>query len=543
MLCGTALQHATRLQPFASYLQADRQLQAIVLSLIAGVPQTTETASSLTELSLDAESFEAETRHKLQLILKDRQRLPLNGEHRPGPGKDTDVISSSRLHGRTLYETHYEKVCEHERQTEMKRQVFDAYHEKLFIADDVDTEDLLVDSQPFESCEDFLVCLDTFYSVSFGSCVELDCADSLPLIDAFASEVRRAQLERVPAKPRRKPEFTRSVSFQSSLGKATVTRKLDVVESTVCLEPPVSKRGAFHSHSISETDLNVCQKSPAILQRVPSGPAEIDISLSKGGLDVTDLTTLHSSSKGIQHTQSVSAAGLPASEDCFGRTRHNASVCCSGSMSHSGCSRSAVVNCLSESVLPPATVGRLKFDGEIAETERLAEWLNGWAVRHCEPGNVNRVRSSALRVRVSPQLVAYSLWLIDSCEHFTPRVGDVTVAMVHGQMAASVPPRQERSYYSTLVNSASARDEHVSPQRDRRSSRGTASSATGQEVPADYVTRGKEGDRTEKVARRAEVASGVGRQTGSQDIQASSSLQELTEPVNRSANNNIDRCE
>jgi len=62
----------------------------------------------------------------------------------------------------------------------------------------------------------------------------------------------------------------------------------------------------------------------------------------------------------------------------------------------------------------------------------------------------NPTRSSAIRVRVSPQLLAYSLWLIESrYQHFTPRVSDITVAVVHKQVPASVPREQSRS--STLI--------------------------------------------------------------------------------------------
>ena len=289
--CITALQYATHLLPFASYLHADRQLQATMLSLIMELPLTSETASILAKFFVDVDSAVPETRDTLCWILKEWEDLLLD-DRRPSDGK---VASGSMLHGQTLAAAYHEKVCEHEQVLDKKRKAFGAYHKKLFIPGDVPIEDLLIGSRPFESRNDFLVCLDMFYSISFGSCVETESTGSIPLIDAFASSVREAQLELVPTKVTKKPKFTRCVSIQSSQVKSAVTEKLDTVENTVCLEPKPSriKCGLSRSRSESETDLNVGRKAAAILQRSSSQPVEIDDLMSRNGLDVTKATKLH----------------------------------------------------------------------------------------------------------------------------------------------------------------------------------------------------------------------------------------------------------
>ena len=153
----------------------------------------------------------------------------------------------------------------------------------------------------------------------------------------------------------------------------------------------------------------------------------------------------------------------------------------------------------------------------------------------------NPTRSSAIRVRVSPQLLAYSLWLIESrYQHFTPRVSDITVAVVHKQVPASVPREQSRS--STLITNGGV--ESTFFQRGNQSN-GAGSSATGQEVSLDHVKGGTKGRKKQKPVTddgmNDEDADGVNDQTWLQDIQDASSPQRATESGNRSANNNTDR--
>ena len=541
-LCTTALQHATCLLPFGSYLHADRQLQAVVLSLIPELPQTTETASILAEFFPDAESLEPEIWDKFHRILKEWQGvLSRDGS------EDTDVTSNSTPHEQTLDVTYYEKIRERERQCHKKRQAFGAYHDKLFIADDVEREDLLIGSRPFESCDDFLICLDTFYSVGFGSCLEPEATSiSLPLIDVFADKVRQEQLERLPARLTKKSQFTRSISVRPSpQAKSAVMRELDVVENTFCRlsEPPPSKCSFDCSRSMNDADFAV-QQLQDILPHISSQPIEVDISSqpievdalsSKNGLDMTNSAKLHGTSAAKQNTDDGNYVAPSGSPNSFVKARHTSGLSSIEFTSVGDRIKHSFVDHLSESVLPPATVERLKFDGEIAETERLAEWLSGWTVRQ----SINQARASAIRVRVSPQLLVYSLWLIDSCHNFTPRVNDVTVAVIHGQTPASAP--RELSYSSVLVSNVE--DENMSLRRGRQSS-GTGSSSTGQGKPANDVKKREKGRKEQKAIRRDElndeVVSGVDQRTWSWDIQTSS-LQELTEAVNKSTNNNSDR--
>lgn len=510
-----------------------------MISLILELPLTSETAVILAQFFVDVESVVPETRDTLCWVLKEWEDLLLD-DRQQGDGK---VASGSMPRGQTLAAAYHEKVCEYEQQVDKKRQAFGAYHKKLFVPGKVLTEDLLIGSRPFESCSDFLVCLDTFYSVSFGLCIEAESTCSLPLIDAFASRVREAQFELLPAEVTKKPKFTRSISIHSSHLKSDVTEKLDIVDNTVCSlpKPPRIKCGLTHTRSESETELNVGQKSAAVVQRSSSQPTEVTDLMSRNGLDVKKATALHDTVTTTQNAYNSNASARHTNSDP-NIAKHTTSLCSVESTSNSD--RVKPVDCLPKSVLPMATVERLKFDGDVAQTERLAQWLNGWTMRHYA-GN-NRARSSAIRVRVSPQLLAYSLWLIDNCQQFTPRVDDVTIAVVHGQTPASVP--HEPSCSSAVVDNGSVRNDSTSVQGGQQASR-TGSSATGQEVPAAYAKKGKKGRKKQrKIVHSdesdAEVASGVGHQLCSQqEMWASASDEELAEPDNRSTNNNVDRCD
>jgi len=538
------LQYATHLLPFASFLCADSQLQTTILSLILELPQTAKTASTLAELFPDSQFLEEDTRNKLDQMLKEWQDLFVTGNLQPGENVDNIVTGTSTPCRQTLAMLYYEKVRDRERQLSKIRQAFGAYHEKLFTTSDTETEDLLVGSRPFESCNDFLVCLDMFYSVGFGSCLESEGPD-LPIIDAFASRIRQAQLEVRPAKESKKPKLMRSVSLQSSRVESSVAKEKAHLKNTVGSLPklPANKHDLLRSHSVSEADLNSSQKPTAILQRSLSQPVKIGTQMCKSGLDIRNLTRLCDTNMGMENANNNNSNALHASGDRFTKSRCTTSLGSTEMVPNGVHIKPAFIDYLSESVLPPATVERLEFEGEIAETERLVEWLNGWAVQK-GTGN-NPTRSSAIRIRVSPQLLAYSLWLIESrYQHFTPSVSDITVAVVHGQVPASVPREPSRS--STLITNGSVGVETTSFQRGNHFN-GAGSSATGQEVPVDHVSGGTKGRKKQKpVANDVmsdEEADGVNGQIWLQDIQDALSPQHATKSGNRSANNNADRSD
>ena len=464
----------------------------------------------------------------------------------PGVNIDNIVNGTSTPCSQTLAMLYCEKVGDRERQLHKIQQTFGAYHEKLFTTSDIEAEELLVGSRPFESCCDFLVCLDMFYSISFGSCIESE-GPSLPIIDAFASRIRQVQLEVLPAKETKKPKFTRSVSLQSSRVESSVAKEKARLRLKHTVGPlpklPPNKRDLLRSRSVGEADLNTGQKPAAILQRTLSQPVKIGVPMSKSGLDIRNSARLRDASTGMVNANNNNSNALHKSRDPFMKSRFNTSLGSTELESYGVHIKPAFIDYLSASVLPPATVEQLEFTGQIAETERLVEWLNGWAVRN-NAGN-NPTRSSAIRVRVSPQLLAYSLWLIESrYQHFTPRVNDITVAVVHGQVPASVP--REPSCSSTLVTNGSVAVEATSFQRGNQSS-GTGSSATGQEVPADHVKGGTNGWKELKPVADEEMsdedADGVNQQTWSQDTQDDLSPQHANESGNRSANNNTDRSD
>jgi len=377
-LCTTALQYATHLLPFASFLCADSQLQATILSLILELPQTTETASTLAELLPDSQFLEADTRNKLDQILKEWQGLFVTGNLQPGENVDNIVTGTSTPCRQTLAMLYYEKVHDRERQLSKIWQAFGAYHEKLFTTSDTETEDLLVGSRPFESCNDFFFCLDMFYSISFGSYIESARPD-LPIINAFASKIRRAQLEVQPAKETKKLKFTRSVSLQSSRVESSVAKEKARLKNTVDPPPklPANKHDLLRSHSVNEADLNSSQKPPAILQQSLSQPVKIGALMSKSGLDIRNSTRLHDTSMGVGNANNNNSNALCASQDLFKKSRYSSIVGSTELESNGVRVKTAFVDYLSESVLPPATVERLDFAGEIAETERLVEckWM------------------------------------------------------------------------------------------------------------------------------------------------------------------------
>jgi len=405
VLCTTALEYAGHLKPFARYLHADGQLQALIMSLIHEMPQTAQTASMLAQLLPEVKFLEQKTKKHLHHLLEKWQTELLTDSLQVCENENTSVVGTPC--NSTLAAAYYENVREHRRQVDMKQQTFGAYHEKLFAAEDGKTEDLFIGSRPFESCSDYLVCLDMFYSVSFVSCTESESAASLPLIDAYASEVREAQLGLLSAKITKRPKYMRNISIQSSF-HPVLGQKSDIVKNTVCPVPKVL------------------------------------LNMNRNGLNVADFSGLFNSSTENQNTNDVNF--------CAPQPNLNQSVKATNPQSfeiafNKDSSKPKLVNYLPESVQPLESVTRLKFDGDVAQAERLAEWLSRWAERP-HYGEANHVQSSAIKVQVSPQLLAYSLWLIDSCQHFTPGVTDITVAVVHGRVPASVP--REPLYPSTL---------------------------------------------------------------------------------------------
>ena len=530
--------------PFASFLHADLQLQSVILALIAELPETTETASVLSELFPDPESLEPETRDRLRQILKEWQGLVVTDASQPNVDGNVAEAGSNADQVTTLAGVYRAKVYDHKRRLDKTQQAFGAYEEKLFISSNTNAEDLLVGSRLYECQMDFLLCLDTFYSISFGSCIESE-GTRPPLIDAFRSEVYQAQLELLPPKVIKKQKFGQDVGTRCTPWmNSTTGKKSDIAENALCctIISPRSKHARSRSHSASETDLNVGWNSRVTLQRVLSQPADFDVSASKTGLDVISAAGLCDADVDMENTNNNNSSGLQLNSDSSVDPGLSASICSVDSMSKTDCIKPARADFLSESVLPPSTVERLKVDGQLAEIERVGEWMRNWAAQH--HAEDNRARSSAMRVRVSPQLLAYSLWLIDSCRHFTPHVDDVTVAMVHGHTSSSVP--REPSRPSAEVNNDSVRDENVSVRRDFQSSAGSTNSVirSQETVPKDFDKISKKGRRSKKskLVRSDEVTDGVNqRQARSLEAQIVSSHPQLTELTNRSANNNADR--
>jgi len=531
-LHSTALQYATHLLPFASFLHTKRQLWAIALSLVVELPQTAETASCLAELFPNADCLDAETRNQLDWILEEWQGLIAMDKQQPGGNVDINVTGSK---GPTLATIYHEKVDDHKRQLDKRRQTFGACHENIFTAGNTELNYLFVGSWPFEGCSDFLVCLDTFYSISFGSCIESE-ATELPLIAAFASSVCQAQLDLLPANVTKEPKFTQVVS--SPRVRSRVATNFDIVKDTALPKSQAKgKRDLFHNCSVSETDLNMSRESGGILQRTSSKSAEVDVLVSSSAVDITDSARLHAE---LQNTNNNNSNTLRSSPVKVGNS-NGLDLIDSVVSDNDHVRPPAFVDYLSESVLPLAIIERLEFGGEIAETERLAEWLNGWAVRQRDWDNAVRP-SAALRVRVSPQMLAYSLWLVDSCcqkHRFTPGVGrDVTVAMVHSTQMPASSPREP--FAKSSLGMVEATSNHHS---SRTQSPGTA----GQEVLEDQVKEDRKGCKKKSGKKSVhhkddlhdEIVVGVNQKTWLWE--ASSLQQGHSETENRSANNNVDR--
>ena len=523
-LVTSALQQASHLLPFAGLLQADHQLQSIILSLIQELPTTAETASTLAELFPDPECLKQETSEQLCRILLEWQDLLLpDCFHVDKDDQNFDNGGKREPHGGTLAAVYYDKIRDHERQLEKKRQTFGAYHNKLFTTGSVSTEELLIGSRSFDSHYDFLVFLDTFYSVSFGSCIESE-GTGLPLIDSFSDAVRREQLEGLRSKVTTKPEF----SFRSARIEKTPTKKSDRIEDAVSsLEKSASsKHGHICRRSTSEADLNMSEKSPAV---VLSQPVRPDVPTHKGGLGPSYSARSCGTATEVEHMNTNNSGVQQSSPEPSGKTRPAVTIC-SGFKNDR--IKPSFVDLLSESVLPPATVERLKFEGQMAETKRVGEWLSGWAARH-HVGD-SQTRSAAIRIRVSPQFLAYSLWLIDSCHrHFVPHVDDITVGMVHD----SPLPRDGSSALAGNNSSSTSRGSTGSLRTD-----GTNSSS----VASHGAKKDRRGLRKQKSVchdgSEVEVTTAVNHQTWSLEEPYALSPQQLScESGNRSADNDADR--
>lgn len=539
------------MQPFASFLHADHWLHSIVLSLIPELPPTAKTASTLAVLFPNANILhipDPEDRDKFRHILEEWEHVAVMDNRQLSSDSysvDTGACTSptGTPQSQTLSDLYYRKCHDHNQHLRKKVRAFGVCNEAVFVSSEFNK--LLIGSRPFESCSNFLVCLDTFWSISFGSCVESD-SDRLPLIAAFMHKVRQMKLKPVQPKLATEPKLARSISSLCSPWTECPEMEMrDTVDDTSC-HPQKScqkKLRLFRSHSVSESDFIVGRKSragwksPRGLRRMLSQPARISqLPVFKTGLGMRNSAKLHSTNTSVDHSFTTLQSGA----DFSLATRASGSSCTSVSASNHYVNP-APSDLFFESVLPKAVVERLKFDGQLAKTERLAEWLNSSAAWHHAVDA--DARSSAIRIKVSPQLLAYSLWLIESCQHFTPpHVNDAVVAVVNGQVPASVP--REPSHSQALVNSGSAGVQSTSVQRSRSHSARTVSSFSDQQPPEQSVEkRGRKGCKKPKAkpVYCSEIRDNVNLQSWLMESPAASLDHELSKMVNRSANNNGDR--
>lgn len=446
MQCSKALRLATNLLPFATFMRAERQLHSATMSLILELPKTRNTAMTLANLFPDVESVCPESQGKLRWILKEWQGVFLSDR------KNSETESQR---GQTMALHYHDVACQHQQSLDQKCRVFGSYEETVFGSqqDTVDNSNLMIGSRPFESDGHFIGFLDTFYSISFSHDLNSDQQTNyLPLLATFMPKIIQQELN---SSSLHGPTIQRNISICGSSDPAfSIAFNPSIVESTV-QEPPnpfsVKLTGLFRSRSV-----DCVRDSPNVTRKNLLQAKKIDV-LTLKQLTRRGSLTLKTSrtSTSPRNTNNNNAGGYRGHSPVCGFGRSASLLELHNDMSLEDSTGNLIPKYLNESVLSDADVKKMVFTGNYLNSEKMADWLNSYTSKNLGEWLKSGPHKTAMRVKVSPKMLTYALWLLEQRNYVVPRVDDVIVAVVQHGRPVSVPPQQNSTQNNNFQDSAS----------------------------------------------------------------------------------------
>ncbi|XP_035679061.1 uncharacterized protein LOC118417575 [Branchiostoma floridae] len=389
-LCETALDWALHMLPFADYLDAEDDLQDIVLSLVGELPMTSTTGDILAEHFYDPELLSPTVEEKWNHLQTKMRKTRISVDQttkQEGVLLEGSKKQGSKSDGKTVMLSVYthRKSSKQKKEIEKKARVFGSYETQVF-SKTSSNEKACVGSWPFETEDSYLFFLETFFSVSFEKAKQEEKGDKIPLLAPYKLEVRE-----------------REVNSMAHKAMLTFQHKSLVVKAAMSFLGEAGHKD-IPSKSLGKKSLSQS------LSSVVGGKSE------RKHLFKSRSVTNVNKSETIQ-MDDVSTEG-----DDGELSRRSLSQRRAASLSDLGQQRSPTRSWVSMTDLRPKGVN---LGGKFDELTPLVEWLHRWSCKKnmmspsvkdgTFPGGGGAVDSKAvIRVRVPPSLVLTSFWLMEN---------------------------------------------------------------------------------------------------------------------------------
>ncbi|XP_066289689.1 ciliogenesis and planar polarity effector 1-like [Branchiostoma lanceolatum] len=390
-LCKTALDWALNMLPFADYLDAEDDLQDIVLSLVGELPMTRTTGDILADHFYDPEllspTVEEKWNHLQTKMRKTRISVDQTTEQKGRVSKESKKQGSKNDGKSAMLSVYFHKKSgKQKKEMEKKARVFGSYETQVF-SKTSSNEKVCVGSWPFETDDSYLFFLETFFSVAFGKAKQEEKGDKVPLLAPYKLEVRE-----------------REVNSMAHKAMLTFQHKSLVVKAAMSFLGEASYKD-IESKSLGKKSLSQS------LSSVVGGKTEGKrLFKSRSVADVNESETIR--------TGDVGAEGDDGKSPKRSLSQRRAA-----SLSDLGQQRSPTKSWVSMTDLRPK--GGVNLGGKFNDLTPLVEWLHRWSCKKnvmspstkdgAFPGGGGAVDSKAvIRVRVPPSLVLTSFWLMEN---------------------------------------------------------------------------------------------------------------------------------
>ncbi|XP_078606977.1 uncharacterized protein LOC144879422 isoform X2 [Branchiostoma floridae x Branchiostoma japonicum] len=389
-LCEAALDWALNMLPFADYLDAEGDLQDIVLSLVGELPMTSTTGDILAEHFYDPELLSPTVEEKWNHLQTKMRKTRISVEQTT---KEEGVVlkeskkQGSKNDGKTIMLSVYthRKSSKQKKEIEKKARVFGSYETQVF-SKTSSNKKVCVGSWPFETEDAYLFFLETFFSVSFEKAKQEDKGEKIPLLAPYKLEVRE-----------------REVNSMAHKAMLTFQHKSLVVKAAM------SFLGEAGHKDIPSKSLGKKSLSQSLSSVVGGKPERKRLFKSRSVTDVNE-------------SETVQMGDVSTEGDDGKLSKRSLSQRRAASLSDLGQQRSPTRSWVSMTDLRPKGVN---LGGKFDELTPLVEWLHRWSCKKnmmspsvkdgTFPGGGGAVDSKAvIRVRVPPSLVLTSFWLMEN---------------------------------------------------------------------------------------------------------------------------------
>ncbi|XP_013396199.1 protein JBTS17 isoform X2 [Lingula anatina] len=442
--CTVSLNWALHMLPFSHFLQNESDIYDIVLSVLKELQPTQDVADILAEHFRHLDDFDPELQDKVERTLKEWQGIFLDST--PSIIKERSNLLGKSPKGKTLSTYYHKQVNHYERVLERKKKLLGAYDEFVSFVEDENAmgkDATVIGSRPHEREEAFIDFLDTFYAITFSKLLDSDEVHQRPLLSPFASELRKQELGSLAHKAvlslQLKHQFTSTASDSKppespspSTGPppAYTIDKDDQSMPT----PSSSKRpsgGLFRSQSHTNISGH-SQEGNKVTIVTPITKKRFDSSGQENGTD--------SSNTVVKNKQKVSFKGLSKAVAGLHPRKSRSLTDLTGKSSGRQTPVTPIIqqgrslsdlrpSSRSGSVTPSSARAqasprfkwflhtRLNYSETYTKVSQLLEWLTRWAGKHHSfsiMGDVMSESKITVRVKVHPQMILHSLWLLEN---------------------------------------------------------------------------------------------------------------------------------